>query len=226
MCTPGASGAGAGERPYVSGVTVHVADERLVFDVSCGGLFSEQIAGTVKSGLPAVVELLFSLEEDGGNTVANGLISYELQYDVWDDVYYIRAGDSVESFDTFDGFKNAIEHIGAVPVAPVGRIDRSRAHTVHVTVAVHPLSGSDRRRIAGFVEEAVGARSHDSWREQVLNINDLIGWFFSRDKGTSNRSDVFETSAFTLDSLPGAGHSPGGKGQGAPADLIVAIEVR
>lgn len=223
MC---ASGAAAEERPYVSGVTVYVADERLVCDVNCGGLFSEQIAGTVKSGLPAVVELLFSVEESGGKSVANGLYSYELRYDVWDDVYSIRVGESVESFDTFDGLREAIENIEAAPLIPVDQIDGARAHTVHVTVAVHPLSGSDHRRIAGFVEETVGARSHDSWREQVLNINDLIGWFFARDQGTTNRSDVFETPAFTLDSLPGAGHSPGGKALDAAADLIVAIEVR
>lgn len=223
MC---ASGAAADERPVVSDVYVYVAEDRVSCDIACGGLFPEQIVGTVKSGLPAVVELLYSVEERGGKTVATGFSSYELRYDVWDDIYYIIEGEKSESFDTFDGLRNAIENLEMVLLAPVERIDRSRKYTVQVTVAVHPLSGRDRRRIAGFVEETVGARSHDSWREQVLNINDLIGWFFSRDKGTSNRSDVFESPVFTLDALPGASRPPEGRGSVVPAALVAMIEVR
>ena len=223
MC---AGSVAADERPVVSGVSVYVADGWIVCDVSCGGLFSEEIVGTVKSGLPAVVELLYSIEEREGGTVSNGIHSYELRYDVWDDIFFLQAGDSSEFFDTFDGMKNAIENLQAVTVCPVARVDRHRRYTVRATVAVHPLSGSDKRRIAGFVEETVGARSHDSWREQVLNINDLIGWFFARDKGTSNRSEMFETSSFSIDSLPGASRPPEGREVGSPEGLIVAIEAR
>jgi hypothetical protein len=223
MC---AGSVAADERPVVSGVSVYVSDGRIVCDVSCGGLFSEQIVGTVKSGLPAVVELLYSIEADEGGTVSSGIYSYELRYDVWDDIFFIQTGDSSRSFDTFDGMKNAIESLQEVTVIPADRVDRKREYAVFVTVAVHPLSGSDRQRIAGYVEETVGARSHDSWREQVLNINDLIGWFFARDKGTSNRSETFETSTFSFGTLPGAGHSPEGRFFNPSTELIVAIEVR
>ncbi len=223
MC---AGSVAADERPVVSDVSVYVADGRVVCDVSCSGLFSEQIEGTVKSGLPAVVELLYSVEEEKGGTVSSGIYSYELRYDVWDDIFFVQIGDSSRSFDSFDGLKNTIEQLQAVTVLPVDRVNRDGLYTVLVTVAVHPLSGSDKKRIAGFVEETVGARSHDSWREQVLNINDLIGWFFARDKGTSNRSDTFETPTFSFDTLPGASHSPEGRYYTPPAELIVAIEVR
>jgi len=223
MC---AGSVAADERPIVSDVSVYVADGRVVCDVSCDGLFSEQIVGTIKSGLPAVVELLYSVEEGDGGTVSSGIYSYELRYDVWDDIFFVQIGDSSDSFDSFDGMKKTIEQLQAVTVLPATRVDRERQYAVFVTVAVHPLSGSDKQRIAGFVEETVGARSHDSWREQVLNINDLIGWFFARDKGTSNRSETFETPFFSFDSLPGASHSPEGRFFVPSAELIVAIEVR
>jgi hypothetical protein len=216
----------ADERPVISGVSVYVADGRVVCDVTCGGLFSEQIVGTVRSGLPAVVELLYSVEEENSGTVSSGIHSYELRYDVWDDIFFVQTGDSSDSFGSFDGMKKAIEQLQAVTMIPANRVDRNGLYTIFVTVAVHPLSGSDKQRIAGFVEETVGARDHDSWREQVLNINDLIGWFFARGKGTSNQSDTFETPAFSFDTLPGAGHSPEGLFSVPSAELIVAIEVR
>jgi hypothetical protein len=220
-----AQGAAADERPVVAGTTVYVSGGRIVCDVTCGGLFSERIVGTIESGLPAVVELLYTLEREGGGTVESGVHTFELGYDVWEDVFSVEAGDSSTYFESFDVLKTAIERLRGVPLAPMGRVDPAGVYTVHVTVAVHPLSGSDHRRIEGYVEEAVGARTHDSWREQVLNINDLIGWFFSRDKGTTHRSDVYRTAAFTPGSLPGAARPPEGRRYGAPDGMIVALEV-
>ncbi|MCK5619901.1 MAG: hypothetical protein KAJ17_10895, partial [Candidatus Krumholzibacteria bacterium] len=87
--------------------------------------------------------------------------------------------------------------------------------------------GSQTQRLEGFVEEAVGARAHGSWREQVLNINDLISRFFSRDKGTSNRSDVYQSRFFQPQSLPGAAAPvQDGSGGGGFGGVTVAFEVR
>jgi len=222
-----AGGAAAEERPFVSGADVYVSRGRIVCDVQCGGLLSERIAGTVQSGLPVVVELVYSLEVRDGKTVQSGIHSYELLYDVWDDVYSIGAGDSTVTFETFDAMGIAIETLRRVPIVPVESVEAVSEYSVHLTVAVHPLKGSQSQRVEGFVEEAVGARAHASWREQVLNINDLINRFFSRDKGTSNRSEVYQGRFFQPRSLPGAGGPvEDGSGGGGFGGVTVALEVR
>lgn len=220
-----AGGAVADERPVVSGASPYVSGSQIVCDVSCGGLLSDRIVGTVTSGLPAVVELLYTIEARGGDLVENGIYSFELRYDVWEDVYSIVSGDSTRTFGSFEEMGAAIDHMRGVSIVPVEMVDPSVEYAVLLTVAVHPLTGSEKRRVEGFVEESVGARSHQSWREQVLNINELINRFFSRDKGVSNRSDVFRTDYFSPGDLPGAKFPVEGGGGGF-FEATVALEVR
>jgi hypothetical protein len=221
--------AAATERPMITGAEVYVSGDLIVCDVRCDGLLSERIAGTVQSGLPAVIELLYNLEGRDGKAVLNGIHSYELLYDVWDDIYSIRSGDSTLIFEDFDAMGRSIERLQRLPIVSVEAADTSREYSVSLIVAVHPLRGSETHRVEGLVSDAVGARAHDSWREQVLNINDLIRRFFSRDKGTSNRSDVYRTQYFAPRSLPGAGDSSGGGpggGSSGLAAITIAFEVR
>lgn len=216
----------ADERPVVSDASPYVAGGRIVCDVSCGGLFSDRIVGTVKSGLPAVVELLYSIETRDGDVIGNGIHSFELRYDVWEDVYSVAAGDSIRAFDSFDEMGTAIDNVHGAPIVPVNMIDPSLEYVVLLTVAVHPLAGTEKHRLEGFVEKSVGARSHGSWREQALNINELISRFFSRDKGVSNRSDVYRTGFFAPRELPGAKFPVEGGGGGGFGAATVAVEVR
>jgi hypothetical protein len=223
-----AGGVTADDRPVVSRVTPYVSNGMLLCDVRCGGVFSERIVGTVKSGLPAVVELIYAFETSGGKTVGSGVHSFELQYDVWENVYAMTAGDTSSTFSgptAFDDLSAAIEHLRGVSIVPVDMLEPSLEYTLLVTVAVHPLTGTQERRVEGFVEESVGARAHQSWREQLLSINELISRFFARDKGSSNRSDVFRTSRFAPGELPGSKVPVDGGGGGGFGEATVAMEI-
>lgn len=193
----------AAERPFISAVTIYVSGGRVVADVKSGGLLSERIAGTVRSGLPAVVELLYSLSARNDGTIASGIHSYELHYDVWEDIYRIRSDDSTQTFDDFAGMGRAIETLRAVPIVPVKALDPATEYVVQLSIAVEPLRGSEKKRIEGFVEETVSSRSQGAWHEQMLNVSELISRFFSRGEAPSSRSDLYRTGPFLLLSLPG-----------------------
>jgi len=221
-----AGGAVADERPVVAEVSPYVSGGGVVCDVRFGGLFSERIVGTIKSGLPAVVELIYSCETGDERSIGTGVHSFELKYDVWEDAYSIVTGDSTTTFGDFEELQAAMEHLHGVPVVPVDLLDGTLEYALLVTVAVHPLTGTEQRRVEGFVEESVGVRSHKSWREQVLNINELINRYFSRDKGASNRSDVYKTGYFAPGELPGSKFPVDGGGGGWLDETTVALEVR
>jgi hypothetical protein len=223
----GAGGVAADERPYVSEVSPYVSDGVLVCDVRCGGLFSDRIVGTVQSGLPAVVEMIYRVETNDGKVIAAGVHAFELRYDVWEDVYSVAAGDSIESFaggGGFDQMSAGIERRRRVPIVPESDLDPSREYAVSIAVAVHPLAGSEGRRVEGFVEESLGVHSHETWREQVLSINELVNRFLSRHKGASNRSDAFRTEYFTPGELPGSRFPVDGGGGGSFERVTVAME--
>jgi hypothetical protein len=198
----------AAERPFISAVAIYVSGGRVVGDVKSGGILSERIAGTVQSGLPAVVELLYSLSERNDGTIASGIHAYELHYDVWEDIYSIRSDDSTRTFVDFADMGRAIETLRAVPIVPVRSLDPAGEYAVQLSIAVEPLRGSEQKRIEGFVEDTVSGRSRGAWHEQVLNVNELISRFFSRGEAPSSRSDVYRTGPFSLLSLPGMNDVP------------------
>jgi hypothetical protein len=51
--------------------------------------------------------------------------------------------------------------------------------------------------------------SNESWHEQVLNLNDLIRHFFSREKDSANRSPWYRTGYYNPRRLRGGGEANG-----------------
>lgn len=210
LCAHAAGVALAAERPEVTGARLYVSHQRIVSDLDCAHLFSEQIVGTVESGLPAVVELAWRLVDDDGDDVRRGVQAFGLRYDVWDDVYSLERGDTTFAFTSFDALRGAVEHLQRVPVVAVHDIRAGGVYAVEFAVAVHPLRGSEQQRIVGWVDDTVRG-SDASWREQLLNVNDLIHRFFSRDRDASNQSDWFRSILFTPASLPSERRDQGGR---------------
>jgi len=184
-------------RPAIVRVEIYINSEKLSCDVTSKGLFSEKIIGTVQSGLPAVIELFYQMMAGSEGTVLRGVHSYSLGYDVWDDVYSISAEDSVEHFTTLDAMRLAIENLRNVPIVPMNEIAAELEYSISMSLAVSPLQGSDKRKIEGWVSDNMRSDQDKTRREQVLNLNDLINHFFTREDIPANRSEWFETLIFT-----------------------------
>jgi hypothetical protein len=210
-----ALGFAAGDRPEVSSADVYVAGGTIMSDLHCGGLFSEEIVGTVQSGLPAVVELLYVVTSRADETVKRGIHSYELRYDVWEDVYTVGRSDSSSSYSSFEAMSGAVEALRGVSIIPLTRLDARAEYSISFSIAVHPLRGMEKEKLEGWVGETVGGRESGAWHEQVLNLNELIKRFFSRGKETSKRSEWFRTGFFSPRDLPGATRDTGRRDGGA-----------
>jgi hypothetical protein len=195
--------AGADERskrPTITSAEIYVTNQALVGDISARNLFSDRIVGSVQSGLPAVVELLFKLVEGKNIAVNQGLIACELRYDVWDDRYTITWTDSVQEFPTFDAMSEAIENMKGVRIGLLEMTQTDRDHIVEFGLAVHPMRSKDKQDIEGFVSENV--RGDTQERRQMLNLNELIEHFFSRNRDDATRSKRFRTATFQPGRLP------------------------
>lgn len=189
-------------RPTITGAEIYVTDQQLVGDISARGLFSERIVGTVQSGLPAVVELVFKLAEGKNISVNNGIIACELHYDVWDDRYTIAWADSIQVFPTFDEMSHAIENMKGVWIGALEMTRPDRDHTVEFELAIYPMRSKDKQDIEGFVSESVRGGTQGTQRRQMLNLNELIEHFFSRDRDDATRSKRFRTAVFQPGHLP------------------------
>lgn len=190
----------ADRSPAILAVHLYIANDIVTGDIKSTGLFSDRIAGTIQSGLPAVVEFFYSLEARDHGSVKRGVLSYELTYDVWDDFYSIEGADTVTTFPTYTAMTTAVQNLRYIALVPVHAMKFEGDYSIHLGVAVNPLRGSDRKKIAGWVGENARGAANESWREQVLNLNDLIQHFFTKRKD-SNRSDLFQTKFFNPTTL-------------------------
>jgi hypothetical protein len=193
---------GGGQRPSILGARLFVAGGFLESDITSRGLFSDRVVRTIESGLPATVELFYAVVSGGGDASSRGAHIYELRYDVWEDFYSIAGFDSLRRFSSFDAMSAVIEHLRGVPIIPIERVKTDGAYTIRFSIAVRPLRGGEEREIAGWVGENVRGGTEDGWREQLLNLNDLIERFFARERDTAARSEWFETESFVPRLLP------------------------
>jgi hypothetical protein len=188
---------GADTSPAILAVHLYISNDIVTSDIKSTGLFSDRIAGTIQSGLPAVVEFFYSLEARDRGSIKRGVLSYELYYDVWDDYYSVEGTDTLRTYTTYDAMTQAVMNLRDIALVPVHKIELNGEYSLRMNVAVNPLRGSDRKKIAGWIGENVRGESasNQSWREQVLNLNDLIQHFFAKRKDMS-RSDWFQTKFF------------------------------
>ncbi|MFH1313756.1 MAG: hypothetical protein ABIJ00_11105 [Candidatus Eisenbacteria bacterium] len=189
-------------RPAVVRIDLYARDGQLTGDITAHGLFSERIVGTVQSGLPAVVEVFYLVAEPGGGTVEKGVHSYSLKYDIWDDTYSVTGQDSTVFLPSLEAMRSMIEQMTGLALVPLGRMHAGRSHYVQLSIAVSPLRGSDKRRMTGWISENVRSTGEASWHEQVLDVNDLITHFFSREKDTAKTTDWFRSPPFKPELLP------------------------
>ena len=185
----------ADSSPAILAVHLYISNDTVTGNIKSAGLFSNRIAGTIQSGLPAVVEFFYSLEARDHGSVKRGVLSYELSYDVWDDFYSIEGTDTIRTYPTYTAMTKAVQNLRYIALVPVHNMELEGEYSIHLGVAINPLRGSDRKKIAGWVGENARGAANDSWREQVLNLNDLIQHFFTKRKD-SNRSDLFQTKFF------------------------------
>ena len=188
-------------RPTIVSVRLAVEDGYITGDVTSSGLFSERITGTVQSGLPAVMDVFYYFSTLDGGTLAENVLSFSLSYDVWEDVYSMEASDTTMTFPTFDGMQQAIQELQHLTLVSLDSLDTSRSYRVHMSIMINPLRGADREQIAGWVSENMRTSEDDSWHGQVLNLNELISHFFSRERGVVNRSSWYKSAFVRTDSL-------------------------
>jgi len=191
------------DEPPPTIVSVHLDAESgyVTGDVISSGLFSERITGTVQSGLPAVVDLFYYFSTLDGGTVAEHVLSFSLRYDVWEDIYSIETPDTTLSFPTFAEMQKAIQELHQLRLVSLDSLDLDRSYRLHMSITVNPLRGADREEIAGWVSENMRASDDDSWHGQVLNLNELISHFFSRERGVVNQSNWYKSAFVKPDSL-------------------------
>ncbi len=185
------------ERPVIRDVRIYTDGSTLFCDLSSDGMLSDRISGTVRSGLPAVVELFYHLRTKGRGVSIEGIHSWSLKYNVWEDIYSVSDGDTTVTLESIESMENMISRLKGISLIPFSRLAAGKRFTVKFSIAVNPFSGSEGKQVEGWIEQSAGTRQESSWREQILNVNDLISHLFSRNRDATSHSEWFEIDPVT-----------------------------
>jgi len=191
----------ANDQPAVTDAEVYRARGLILSDLHCTRMISEHMAGTVQSGLPAVIELRYTLRDENDKSIAGGLNAYELQYDVWDDIYTVDHGDTTVSLRSFDDLGRFVRNLKRIAIVPLEDLNATMTYSIHFSISVHALRSAQRDRIVGWVDDTVRNEAGESLHEQMLNVNGLIHRFFKRD-GSKPKQLWYTSPSFRPSTLP------------------------
>jgi hypothetical protein len=206
--------AAAAEGPAVASVRPAVGGDLLVADFLLTGLFPPPIENTLRSGLPVVIDLVWELEPERG-TAFGDLLRSEVRYDVWEDRYTLLRGAERRDFAAFEAMRLAARRLQGQPLARIARLDGSASFRLSVHVAVSPISGEQRERMARWLSETVSDPQDPSARELRLDLGGLIRNVFRGGRG-GETAGAQRFGPFPLAGLPAAASAAADPA--APAD--------
>ncbi len=182
------------------------SEESLVCDIDLSGLFTPPIESTLRSGLPVVVDIVLVMIPAGGREQGR-LLRSELSYDVWEDLYILRRGESETIFSDFPALRRAAERYRGLALGEQGPPGGATEWRLRLSVSVTPLGGRERRRMARWLAETVSDPDDPASRELLLDLGGLIGSFFGGGDETG-WGEERSFGPFKLENLPQAKEEP------------------
>jgi hypothetical protein len=204
--------------PEVSGLQLHRFQGQLVADITLTNLFSSTITATLRSGLPVVIDLALELRSEvhGDHPPVGHLIRTKVTYDVWDDIYFLKRAGRTLTFTDRDKVIDACGRLPGQPLAPLTRFIPGDRVTLLCRVAVNPLSGQEREKMADWLAQTVSGQDDLSSREIRLDLGALINSFFRGGEISDAWGPESNFGPFDLATLKEAMANDTGKQEGDP----------
>ncbi len=189
-CWAGGVTAGQGApAPQILDVQPARAGELLVCRLATVGLPGQKISQTMQSGLVSSIELFCDLEDEQREVVAGRRISFQLAFDLWEEVFSVEQDGSHYRFSDQAALAAFLADLPRLPVAPLSVLEPDRRFRVRVGLSMHPIAPSAREQ----VEEVIAGdsrpldRGGGEQQEVSVTLGKLIRFFY---KGGSGRAGL------------------------------------
>ena len=194
----------AGEAAEVVAVTPHLQDGLLVCDVHTTGLPGEKINSSVRSGLVSSIDLILELiQADDGHRLATGQASFQLAFDLWDEVFTLRTDTSRVLLEDLQAVQEHLALLRGLPVSSLDALPDLNSQTslfMKVSLVLRPIADRDRKR----VEEVISGSSPvtEGGQEAKIDLGRLIRFFYKdRDDPTAGSGGPGQGGRSSLFSL-------------------------
>lgn len=189
------------QKPQVTSVAPVRAGDRLGITCRIDDLFAPKIVGTIKSGLPAVLNFDMRLIEESGREVWHGDQSWKILYDLWTEKYRLRMPAEEKIFESFPALQDFCAQFNSGPVVAPEYFSRGQKYRLRVQVIVLPISSRQKEQLRDILEASDSSQESNPAESRrntfSVNLSQLIS-FFIGGKSPHGASDWGESPAFRL----------------------------
>ncbi len=192
LCTGMQAGEGARVvqvRPFLAGDSLHVL-------IRSEQVFDEKITGTIKSGLPCLVEVEIELRDAAGRVLERAREPFRISYDIWEEKYQLQSRDSTRIFVDFARIRRYFTVFRSAAIVPLRALATAQRYRLRVRIGVAPISSRQSRKLSGWLEAGGQKSEEDITSEERssgfrVNVSVLVSWFLGNTKKRTHYSPWF-----------------------------------
>ncbi len=188
------------QKPQVLSVAPVKTGDQVGLRCNLSDLFAPKIVGTIKSGLPAVLNFDIRLIEEAGREVWRGNQSWKILYDLWTEKYRLRILHDDKIFDNFQTLEQFCKEFQSGPILPLAHFQRDKRYRLRLQVMVIPISSRQKEQLRDLLESSESGQEGnpaESRRNSFsVNISQLVSFFMGNKTTPQGASEWGESPAF------------------------------
>ncbi len=185
----------------ISAIEPRACGDRLCAAVRMEDALTVKIEETIRSGLPAIVELRILLADSRKRTLHRSAVHFKIISDIWKDEYRVEGPGRMRVFRSFDSLKCHFRALDGLPVAPMERLPREGPCRIWIQAEVTPISASQGDKVRDWLVQSDGEEPRFSSGSRSegfkLSLSGLVGSLFSREKKRELQTDWTCSEPFT-----------------------------
>lgn len=182
-----------------------IVRENLCVSALLENLFSEQIEGTILSGLPALIYIDIRLLSQNNDKEIRREIALKIVHDVWKDIFFIEMDNERFSTSSFDSAKARISHLHNIKIANLRVLQIHGSYHILIRAEVVGISKVQSDKLRDWIiqsnetseQHTAEKRESGFWFSLTRLVSSLIG----RNKKSEFRTDWRQSEIFKLDEL-------------------------
>jgi len=162
-------------------------------------LFSSQVTGTIRSGLPAIVQIEIKLES-GPKKIIHKSIAKTIEYNIWENRYKVSCNNQVSFFPDFERVRKSTCDLRNQQFIHKKNLISGKPYVMQIRVSVTPISELSASLFSYWLQKPNQPRLLLASRKNPgsLKLNNLISFFINRKKPSQYTSGWHSSKAFRL----------------------------
>ena len=195
--------------PAIDSVTPTRNGDLVAATVHTSNLPGERVSASLKSGLPAAIEMRLETFDGKNRRVAENHLFYRIVWDLWDEVLRVEGPGEPRTLEGNAALATFLGDMPHLPAAAFAALDVHATHRLRVGCRLYPVAPRETERLTRWVAggDEAGAPHNGDEREVSVGLSEVIRFFYKGSQRDPDELDPRFSAWFTPAELPDEGTS-------------------